>query len=124
MSATNNDAKNQAIADQFGIPLLQAEVFFAIIDVAGMAIEGHLCYHGEVPSVSILKMLVEMKAAGFKLTEDRFHNHVRIMNAHGLVHNTAEGQKAGTEYLAKHGTPGAQPAPKQLKDPHNRLEDN
>ncbi len=123
----SNDALNQEICDRHNILLLQAEVNFAVMDVLGLEAAGTVCYHGFVPTVPQLAELLRMKVEGFKLTEERFNNHIKIMAAHGLVHNTEEGQKLGEALLAKGYDPSAQPKqePEQGKfHPHNRLEDN
>lgn len=125
---SNNDARNKEIADGHGMDLLQAEVFFTIIDIMALHFKGTVCYHGDEPPMAVLLLMLKMKADGFKLTPERFHNHVRLMNAHNLVHNTDQGDKLVKDHRDEHGTMEVNlPSSEDKHVPVNRLkglEDN
>lgn len=92
-----SEQQNKAIAESKGMHLLQAEIFTAIIEVMALHLKGTICYHGQKPPLGVLALMLKMQKEGFELSEERFNSHVKVMACHGLLHNTAEGDKLAGE---------------------------
>ena len=113
MNDVDQQNHNETVADRFGMSLLQAEVLFSIAQALGMEANGSVCYHGNVPSNSVMGRLLRMKQSGFMMSAKRMEGHFQLMAAHGLLHNTAKGDAHGTAYLQE-----------QQAKKHGRIEDN